>query len=258
MFDAGIDKFFISVQFDNQGEHPIDTGEVLVTLDGINPTTYSLAAVSQRNIGLVERVTKDQPTGGFERVDYEAQYKSDLAADIQDTLLAHVCYLYKTNSLTQLCLRKDVTTRAQDTDVCQISDPKSVGNSGAPVHVVNVLEKPAGKNKVSVTMTIQNVGEGEVYEPAHINRDRCESDEFDQGRVGVTITTDTNAPIICPKLSNSNKGIIRLVNNEGTISCLIDTSNLHTSTSQEVYKVTLDYVYKETISKSINVQNAAV
>ena len=55
------------------------------------------------------------------------------------TMMANVCYDYGTNILVNLCLKKDVSVRVKEGDVCLIDSEKLVQNSAGPVQVTRLM-----------------------------------------------------------------------------------------------------------------------
>ena len=197
--------------------------------------------------------------GGEELLEFEqASYINDVSANIPLQLFASLCYEYKTQGLTNLCLKKDVVKKSIE-DVCDTNDPaKEVYNSGAPVQVSGMRQKAIGSNKVQITFTVQNVGTGIVYLPDTFT-DSCKGGGDNEDYVRISLLNPQNNFVPeCSAFGKSSSGDVRLVNGKKEITCTIDTSALQDVSYQDLLLIDVDYVYREGVITSLTVENAVV
>lgn len=260
VLEAGSEPFFITLTLSNKGEYTIKPDEAFVTLEGISYSSFQIKAPTARSKILIEGKSLDdnkEITGGQEEITFEANFKDDIPASQEYPINANFCYKYQTNVAADICLRKDMTRRSKTNDVCEIREEKKVANSGSPVQVEMLTEKPSAQHEAYINFNIKNKGQGEVYTPEFVSNKDCISNEEKINLVFVEVLTTDKLPIKCQKMSNSNKGLVRLVAGETTISCQLDTSQLQDTTFKSGLFITLSYVYKNTISKKLIVENIA-
>ena len=259
VLDANSEQFFITLLLKNEGESDIEEGDVRVTLSGIEKNQFqidSLTKVNENFIKGLEKKREEVLEGVQDEISYEAKYKPDLNQDFNPTITANVCYTYSTRTLTKLCLRKDVARRAREGE-CVVDEKKAIENSGAPLQVISLSELKGGTNKVKVIFTIENVGEGVVYEKGALRVGDCSEGSDKENRVNVEIRPVSNLQFKCSKLGDKSTGVVRL-NTEGkaTITCDASTSGLQETAFEDPLNINLDYVYKERIKKVMIVENA--
>ena len=263
VLDANTDPFIITLLLKNKGEYDIPESGVIVTLTGINKDAFQIGDLTKRNEDPISKSGIEQGkvvTGGQDEISYDAKYRDDLPTDFIQTIGANVCYRYSTGALAKLCLRKGASERARDNDVCIIYEDKGISNSGAPVQIMTLSERPAGTNKVRVIFEIENKGKGVSYLKDTFSGSAClESGNRDnENKVNVLVSSDDDVTITCNKLNDNAEGEVRLVENKVILSCDIDTSRLQDTTFISPLKINLDYMYKDFISKQIKIENAVV
>ena len=263
ILDNSNQPFFITLQLKNEGEYSIKENEILTTLSGISYESFSITKASQRNQNSLEKGYLNKQTGEIiegatDQISYEADYQEDLAYDLPFTISANVCYAYQTQAVAQLCLSKQPTRRPQKTDVCAITEEKEVGNSGAPVQITSFSQRAAGQNEVSVTFKVENNNKGETYNPNFINNIQdCVSDDREKNKVYIKVASEQAIDISCPKLGGGKEGEVRLINDQTTVTCNIDTQGLAEATPfAGVMDILVDYTYKDNIATDLTVENA--
>lgn len=263
VLDANTDPFTITLLLKNKGESDISEKGIVVTLTGINKDAFQISDLTKRNDDAITKSGLEQGktvTGGQDEITYDAEYRDDLPTDFIQTIGANVCYRYTTGALAKVCLRKEASARARDNDVCVIYEDKDVSNSGAPMQVMTLSERPAGTNKARVIFEIENKGLGVPYTKDTFSGGAClESGNRDnEKRVNVKVTSDDDVSINCNKLDGRSEGVLRLVEGKVILSCDIDTSRLQESTFISPLEITLDYFYKDFVSQEITIENAVV
>ena len=202
---------------------------------------------------------KSTPGGKSTELGYESSYKPTVPASQAFTIGMNLCYKYRTETIAKACLKKDVTSRPGNKDVCKIDDVKIASNSASPIQVTTILERPSGKNQVALVLQIENKGKGEVYDSTFLSKGTCLSDPNAnvQNKVHVKILFPDSQPgIKCTQFDNGNEGTLRLVQSKQRFNCVVDTSGLQSTIFEKQINVELDYVYKDYVSKQIIVQKS--
>jgi hypothetical protein len=253
------DPFYITLLVENMGEYTIPSGKIIATLSGVSKEAFninSLSIKSSSDLFGKTKIGEEVIEGGLEELQFsQAEHKYDLPADFSTQLRADVCYLYKTNSLAKLCLKKNPIQRNQD-DVCFVTNENvEIENSGSPLQISDVKTR-AGSKSVTLTFVVENKGSGNVYEENSFSSN-CILKQDKKDKISVEIKTRTaKLPIQCGVLEDSNKGVVRLINDRKTISCNIMTTSLQDTAFEEPVEIILDFFYKEAIGKTFTVVNA--
>jgi len=225
-----------------------------------------------KNLGIIRGLSKvrmgdsDQVLSGDKSYDisFNAKYMQDLPADIPFNLVTNVCYRYQTKATTSLCLRRDVIKKGDALDVCTIGEPITASNSGAPLQIVSMVENAISQNKVRLLIEIQNMGTGVAYlAPEALDAAKCSETGTDmkelRDKIRVTVGfIDGNPSVSCGTFGGSNTGIVQLISGQKSrVTCELDTSNLQETTFTKNPNVVVDYVYKDSVSQEMIVQNIA-
>ncbi len=263
VLDAGNQPFFITLEFQNDGEYAIQEGDILTTLSGIQYSAFSIDDPNQKNQNALEKGFLNKQTGeivegGIDQISYEGDYHKDLAYDLPFTISANYCYKYQTQAVASMCLSKQPTRRAKENDVCMITEQKEVGNSGAPLQVTSFSERASGQDEVTVTFKIENMNTGEAYAPGFIDTaTECITDDRERGKVNVAVQSEQQVDIACPKLGGGQTGEVRLINGQTTITCRVNTNQLAEAIPfNGAFDIQLDYTYKDHLATDITVENA--
>ncbi len=261
VLDNSEETFSIVLLVENLGEYTIPKGRMIASLEGISQEAFGLKSLSINSGDDLEKRRKTREdileAGPLDMNFGDASYKPDLPGDLNFNLKASLCYDYKSDAVTSICLKKNVLRRDPEA-VCFVDPDKglSVDNSGAPVQIVNLVERPSGSNKVSVFFDIENQGVGEVYEPGTFSS-VCEKLRDKEGGVSVSVETTSKAlDVKCSTLGDSNKGNIKLIDGKKTVRCTIDTSNLQETAFIEPLIIRAEYMYRDAIITPLTVENA--
>ena len=263
VLDNNLEDFKINLNLENKGEYPVKENEVLATIVGVDYRSFSLTAPSQKNVEPLDKIRQEQGNkvpGGQAVLSFASKFVDDLPVDQSYNLGANICYKYQTGATSSLCLRKEATKRGDPKDNCKLDDPKpAVGSSAAPLQVTSLSQRPTGKNEMSFTMTIENVGKGDVYPPDFVETNtQCLEKSDVKNKLQISVSFPENRPAIsCPALGNSNLGQLQLIQGKATVTCKIDTSQEQETTFTRSPNIQLDYVYKDVVSTKLTVRNAA-
>jgi hypothetical protein len=260
VLDNSQEEFYVTLLVRNKGEHSVPVGSAIASISGVDSKAFGLSSLDAINEIEILKVIKDQGyviEGGEEFIEFEPfSYVNDLAADFPIILRADLCYSYNTEAIANICLKKDVV-RDSIEDVCATNnDAMQAFNSGAPLQVTNIRQRSVGSNKLQITFTVENVGNGLIYLPGTFSNS-CKGGDKNEDMIKVTLSNpQNNFSPDCAALGRGSSGDIRLVNKKKDISCTIDTSGLQEVTFQDLLVIDLDYMYREAIKTDIVVENA--
>jgi hypothetical protein len=260
IFDGGSDPFEVLVKLDNKGEELVKKENVRVKLSGINPAEFSK---SELDLMLnapddVIEMRKD-PQGGTlpgQQVVVEfsgLNHKGVISgASAQFPLRADVCYLYRTKTVSELCVRENLLT-PRTGGICELNEDKSVFNSGAPVQVTNFREATRAKDKVGFSFEVKNVGTGSVFQ----RNSMCDrSERKNENRVYVIVETGLSG-LQCTGLETAGRGaegFVTLYDGSKIVSCAQSISSR--SDYEQLINIETIYDYEQSIQSTIVVKNS--
>src|SRR3989344_2915144 len=197
VLDSNVEPFQISLNLKNKGEHTVAPSEVLTTLAGIDLNAFQIQEKNgvSKNLDQLDklRVEADNILPPSETVIvYESNYLYDEPADKVQDLAVNFCYKYQTLATADACLKKEVTKPSAESR-CKLDEQKVVGNSGAPVAVTLLTERPAGKNQVTFTFQIENLGKGGVYSQDFLSKGLCSEDREFQNKFNIKLGFPDNS-----------------------------------------------------------------
>jgi hypothetical protein len=225
VFDAGVYPFDVSIQLTNSGEWEVKKEDTQVRILGIDPADFSKvqADFTQQPFEDLMPSTKEPDTGKSlsgttSSVDFQGlNYKNAVTGNMPMPLYADVCYLYGTNVISQLCVKKDPTDTSSK--ICKIEEDKSVYSSGAPVQVTYFHQSIGGKNLLRFTFTVKKVAvSGDVFEKST----KCNTEGIlHENKVWVEVNVPEMPGTRCSGLQGGteNAGFVTLYNGERTITC---------------------------------------
>ena len=257
--------FNVIVRLKNDGETKVDKNDMRINLLGFDPADFGKDFQDIRDVqpddtldskkrdaegNIVEGTTTFAtfPKGGAGNNFVPTQFPGNT----EFTMRADVCYLYKTESNTKLCVLRDMIN-IRDDAICRPNQGKTVYSSSAPVQVTNFRQNVVGKDKITFSFDITLSGNVDIF----WNKEENKPTSFDTGcprdprtrreresSVGVEITEIPNDPVFqglkCGGLDSGHKGVVKLVNGRRTITCTVDivTDRLDL---EKVVGVTLKY-----------------
>ena len=256
VFDSGEDPFDVVVKLENKGEHLVTKGKATVSIAGILPQSFGKTEDDLRqnvNDDLIEK--RRDPVGNILPgppvfVEFiELNHISPIVGTtLQFPLRASVCYDYKSDVVSKICVRENILSPAPD-GLCLVEESKTASSSGAPVHVTRFIESARGKDKVSFTFDIKHVGTGLVFEPGS----NCEGT---RQKDNVFVKVDTRIDgLSCTGLPDRSgtavQGKVRLIESSKTTVCT-QTIKRPADYETPVYiEITYDYESSETMSLKV-------
>jgi hypothetical protein len=205
------------------------------------------------------------PQGGFFSVQFDGNV---VAANLQveqydPTILATICYPYKTIAGPNVCVDPDPFDDKQE-KVCRLGS-HSLTSQGAPI-AVKTIDQEASSNKLRFKIVIENVGNGDVIKPDSMDKcggtgdNRLKRDDFDlveltQAKVGTIDLLSGSENSKCGPFAKQGTKLIRLFDGEGFVICSVDKADIPVSTAYTTpLNIELSYGYRSTASKSISIK----
>lgn len=163
-------------------------------------------------------------------------------------LIAYACYNYQTKGSADVCIDPQ-PHRTNIDKPCITTDVSMGAGQGAPVSVSHV-DVTNMRDKVRLTFTIRNSGEGTVVDSMALNRGACPTGfgpadidvvYLEKVRMGFTLLTDCQP-----------SGKIKMTNGMGKVTCTAGIGGTTAFTTP--VEVTLNYGYKTFIKKNIQIK----
>jgi len=260
VFDGGRDPFDIIVKLENKGESLVAKDNVKVKISGVNPSEFSkteanlILAAPDDAIEMRKDPQANVLPGPPVFVEFTGLNHVPVisGATAQFPIRADVCYLYRTKTVSKLCVRENLLTPRVG-GICELNEDKPVYNSGAPVQIANFKESTRAKDKIGFTFEVTNAGGGSVYQRSTF----CDKAERkNEDRIFVSVDTGLSG-LSCTGLDNTAngaEGFVTLYGGSKIISC----SQTISSRSDFEQIVTLEavYDYEQTIQTTLTVKSS--
>lgn len=237
------------VRLKNDGEARVDRNDIRMNLVGFDPADFGSVFDDVRE-GLpdddLESKKRDAEGNIVEGTTTFATFPrggdsfipSKFPGNTEFTFRADVCYHYKTESTTKLCVLRDMIN-VRDDSICRPSGTGTSGriiySSSAPAQVSNFRQSVVGRDKISFSFDVVLSGNVDVF----WDKSEIKPTSFDSGcprdprvrreresNVGIEITEIPEDPIFqnikCGGLDGGHTGVVRLVSGRRTITCTID------------------------------------
>jgi len=224
-----------------------ESGSGTIFFDGYDPLIFKLN--EQKDFTEIEgKEASRNPQGTSAYIDMgnvEVTLPTDI--DLIDIpLRATTCYKYSTMATVNVCV--DPNPSKPGTRACTpVSNPSVSGGQGGPV-AISSIQYEAGMGKAIFTITIKNVGGGQVISDAKIGS--CmKATQAELDLVGVTGTISSSKALSCSVKSGS----VRLVNNEATVVCSA-ALNKDLGAYSTPITLKLTYGYKYSTQKNIQIK----
>jgi len=264
--------FEIDLDVENKGQYDIQANKIIVILAGLNSNLFNLepdnVTIGEDLVG-VKSYGESIIPGGVARAKFLSNkgYTGPLGGDSPFTAIAKICYEYESLASTTVCVK---SLSLAEGAVCDITSPKTVISSGAPVKIVKIEELPLGQpSPTEVTLGfnlyIENVADGK---PFRSDLDACSSIDYkDLDVVSIKSVQIDNIDFSIEKCDenldqtsccwfNQEAPHVQIYNGEGKVLCQITTNS--SVTYSGVLQATLSYNYADQISKSFTVRKIGV
>jgi hypothetical protein len=247
VFDGGEQAFEIVVKLLNEGESSVAPTDIIVSLEGVLARDFDKIPsdfVAEGVDDIIEGKRLD-PQGNtipgvpvlVEFLDLNHQQRIT-GAELPFPIRAIACYEYSTQAVTQLCVVSNPLS-PDDNSICQVNGPKTVSNSGAPIHIANVKQS-ASSNKIRFSFDIQYVGTGDLF------RTGSSCGRGHENKVFVHV--EALPELTCTGLSQQGTGVegeVTLFDNVRTISCSVPVSSAN---AQFATTIELKYRNQDSVS----------
>lgn len=272
IFDSGNYPFGVSVKLENVGEDPIEVIDAFVEVEGINPIDFGKASQADLKRNIPNRLEAARKNfdgtvlpGGQTVVEFgELRYLPDLHGNTNVKIRANVCYNYRTQTSTKICVKGDLLRDVDMTgDICKVAEEKDPQNSGGPVHIVKLREAPIGTNKIQLTFEIAHVGDPN---DGFFNVESPECDTSitnpERNMVFINVISDVNGRVAhCEGMQDASEdgssGFVTLF--EGAprvVTCTLDVSGID-STFEDLFEVDLEYKYLQSIEREMLIRDVS-
>ena len=233
------------VRLKNEGEHTVPLDHVKVNLIGFDPADFGQSFDDLRDVlpaDALESKKRDAEGNLIEGTTTYAEFPksggdfipSRFPGNTPFTFRADVCYNYKTEAITKLCVLRDMIN-VRDDAICRPTITNPVYSSSAPVQVVNFRQNVVGRDKLSFSFDIVLSGNVDIF----WSKDERTPYTFDDGcprdprtrrevenNVGIEITEVPVDPVFsglkCGGLDGDSTGVVRIINGRRTITCTVE------------------------------------
>jgi hypothetical protein len=269
MIIVGVTPFSVSFSIENVGEAPVGTGTdnplILARLTGISYPNFGLTeltAVQRLNAPIEPAKMLFDGTivpGEVNFLSFDnLVYSSAVADTITLPLRLEMCYDYESYATTKFCMKKDVLDSREDSSLCTLRGEKPVGNSGSPIHITMVDERPVSNMTIQLNLLVEHVGTGipfqrstytNLFEPCaflDMNTDLFKFEMF------VEPVQSGIYDIKCPRLEShiaggGASGVVKMLDGAPVvITCFVTrTAPMSTRIYEDLMNIKLRYRYGE-------------
>jgi len=257
--DGSINPFDINVRIENKGEFDVVKPKCVLKITGIDPVAFGKTSTDFRQ-EIKEDLLKTKRSGGtvipgtFTVLSIpNLAYGSAVSGQVGPfNLRASICYEYKTEASSNICVLKDLLGTTRREGLCKPTETKSVENSGGPVKIDKLEQSVSGKDSLAFTFTIKHVGDKKNV--VFMNEDQgCKMDDMQkQDKVKVQVLLGTAD--ITSSCSGINSGVANLYADTGAqVRCTQTLSTTREDFVQPV-KIIMSYDYYQYVDKQITVR----
>ncbi len=234
----------IQLKLENRGAY--DDPEGFVVLSGFDPEIIKITETKKSLPSPFAGKSQYLPKGTMEILRFDESGKIELpySDSYKPTLMASACYKYKTIATPTVCIMPKAEYLVKE-PVCR-PGTTTMSSQGAPVAVTKV-EEELMLDKVNFIITIENIGNGYVFDESKIDSCPFSLSYKDMDIVELKAKINGLGEAEC---TPSNK--IRLVDGTGTVYCNFVTRDPKSVYSTSLY-IELSYGYYSTIKKQIEI-----
>lgn len=237
----------ILIRVYNRGEFIIPSGEAQFVIKGIKiPEDFDSVQPLMTNTKEIEKVSEYLPEGGDDVIDFgEAYYRKGVTGTMYDAnIFVEYTYPYEqTVLIPKVCFKGD----PYDDTICQVDEAKQAFISGGPIQIGTVIQRPAGKGRISIEIPLRNVGGGKAKADDGFNDF---SPLYDEVMMEV--------PDVWECTAKGSGNMIRITRNgETVVRCKygfygapIPETDVYTS----AFDLRLSYVYQDFVSQTVRIR----
>ena len=255
--------FPIAMKLKNNGAYDIEQGFLALGLE----KEYVSMAIGNDEIQRfqIEGKSAFNPGGDedFITINAHAKKAGPQSETHSSTILATVCYPYKTIFGNSVCVDPDIFGTKLSNKACQMKDQEFKDGQGAPVAIAKIETRmlpDAGQNSDIVIphfiIHIENKGNGEVISAEKI-QDACtnrplEYKDFNKIKIQAFFS---NQELNCNLGDDFGEAEVRLKEKKYIIRCTMeDGIGKNKDAFSSILKVELDYGYTHTIAKDTAIE----
>jgi len=250
----------VKVVLKNNGEYDLAANSAEVALYGLAMQDYSLSADYKQVSNPISGIKKDFVDVGSEMlVDMGIlKYQGQVSNYIEPTLLAKVCYPYRTQASVSACASSRQIVESGGEIVCNVGEEKinTQRVSSSPIQITSFKEELEGIDKVKFKIAIENKGIGDVYSDDLVCSEsdvpliRAEKQEKVKFKV-----LPEDVTCVAYDGTQVNEGYAKLDQGKKTLTCTMPVENNGASYKREI-TVYLDFKYTQSTSKQLRILEA--
>ena len=248
--NTGLD---VMIEYSNKGAYNIQGGKIY--LSGYDPKYLSFSPASVENF-MAEGKSVFNPDGKITQTltfsDNAAGSGIPAGVDkIKQTIKATACYTYKTEASFDVCINPK-TINSITEDICKIGSISVGSGQGAPISITKV-EEEIYQDTLQFRIYFQNVGGGTVMKPLAINKCDTSLNRVDANKIQVNEVSFSDKTMRCEPQNPVNVDD----SGKGFIFCPYK-GDLGQSAYKTTLKVELEYGYRTSIQKEIEIQKSPI
>jgi hypothetical protein len=251
----------IALELFNKGAADIENSKIVLVTD------RNLLSVDQEEFSVqLEGKKKENPLGENVIKTFNGMAHTIRGAEQEDTTVRVIaCYPYRTELGAQVCIDPDVTGQKTGKPAGCPPGKKTYSGQGAPVAVVSVettmIPTSDGAGVVPrFVIEVENVGKGSVYQKEQHEK-ACSSAGLAREEIGLIDAGGSflgETPLKCSKtqlrIEHIQRGNEFYDVDRAVMTCEGEDIPSTTQAYIGTLRLTLDYGYKDTISKAIKVK----
>lgn len=250
------DYFPVSIEVRNRGVYPGERdGSITADIHflGFDRDIIRNLDITSVDFDEEEAKTRYNPEGGYNVATVEASIDNSMfqhsrVDSYQATILAVVCYPYKTFVAEEVCINPN-PNRNTGHNVCT-PGMTGTGSQGAPIAVTSI-NSVAQRGRGRFVITISNVGGGTVIRTRDIGS--CVDSFLDYSSYDKVTIRDARLSNGQP-LDCSPSQEITLINSQATVVCRVDGLDENLPSFKTILQMELEYGYKKDISRTIQIR----
>lgn len=256
---TGSGEVIVMIELRNKGAYPITNGNLY--LSGFDNQIIQGLSSAARQFS-IDGKSRFNSEGGFNVITLPTDGSAGSIIlprgvdNIQQNVIVHACYNYKTESAPVICIDPD-PYREIGVKACRSTDMISglAGGQGAPVVITRVEEEMA-PGKVFLKIYVSNVGGGTVLNQATIGDCPYQVKYKDIGDVHYTVTANTLGGTARSTGTCEPKEKLKLIDGKGMIYCSFDAA-ITGSAYKTPLQIELTYGYMDSISKQFEIRSTS-
>lgn len=239
-------RFPIYVDVENFGEWKIPPNKAVFYLSGIGKNLKDYSSKLTNNIEIIEKrgnITSKQ------RLVFANNAYTDLSIQnpFSFNLVLDYCYDYATITEATICVARS------SSNICKIEGNKITSNTNSPIQIISLTENVYGNNLI-IEFEIKNMGKGKVFTP-DISCDDIKNKDTraltKENYIKINVI-DNNLGFKC-RLLNQELSTIEGLNGYANLGKIRCEKALKDENSLSILKITLEYKYFDSVTKSLTI-----